>query len=184
MEEAIRDATSTGNRPRVLYTVPTAQNPTGAVMTMQRKREIYAICKVYDIIILEDDPYQFLQYPEDQDNVPGMDVEPGYLHLDTDGRVIRIDSFAKSVAPGFRLGWVTAVPDIMKSVICAVQGSTLGPNGPSQVMLHSILAHWGRAGFEKHVIQVQVRLFLLITSASFLAEISVSSLRKLFVFMI
>ena len=47
-------------RPRLLYTVPTGQNPTGATMTGERKKRIYDICVEYDVIILEDDPYYHL----------------------------------------------------------------------------------------------------------------------------
>ncbi|CAE6412939.1 unnamed protein product [Rhizoctonia solani] len=51
-------------RPHVMYTIPIGQNPTGAVMDAKRKQDIYEICVKYDIIIVEDDPYYFLQYPE------------------------------------------------------------------------------------------------------------------------
>ena len=51
-------------RPHVVYTVPVGQNPTGATMGAQRKKEIYAIAVKYDIIIIEDDPYYFLQQGE------------------------------------------------------------------------------------------------------------------------
>ena len=50
------------NIPRILYTVPTAGNPTGFSLTLERKREIYSIAREYDLLLLEDDPYYYLQF--------------------------------------------------------------------------------------------------------------------------
>ena len=56
-----------------------------------------------------------------------------YLSLDRDGRVVRVDSFAKFLAPGLRLGWVTAPPDLLEKLVMAIQAHTVGPCGLSQV---------------------------------------------------
>lgn len=101
---------------------------------MERRREIYHICQQFDIIIVEDDPYWFLQYPSAAEEerrsrgeyspkstpVPTTvasggykfldSLVPSYLSIDVDGRVIRLDTFSKSIAPGCRLGWLTAQP--------------------------------------------------------------------------
>ncbi|KDN51005.1 hypothetical protein RSAG8_00634, partial [Rhizoctonia solani AG-8 WAC10335] len=101
-------------RPHVMYTIPIGQNPTGAVMDAERKQEIYDVCVKYDIIIVEDDPYYFLQYPEYKrkserslrNHIPSkVDPEtsrrfldtlaPSYLKIDHQGRVIRLDTFSK-----------------------------------------------------------------------------------------
>lgn len=111
------------------------QNPTGGVLSVKRRQEIYEICQRFDLLIVEDDPYWFLQYPSAAKNEarsrggdPGLsssdDTEPtnssgfefldalvpSYLSVDVDGRVIRLDTFSKSIAPGCRLGWLTAQP--------------------------------------------------------------------------
>lgn len=52
-----------GHVPKLLYLVPSCSNPTGTTQTLQRKREIYAVCQQHNIVILEDDPYAFLQFP-------------------------------------------------------------------------------------------------------------------------
>lgn len=78
--------------PKVLYINPTGCNPTGAVVGEQRKREIYSVCSEYDILILEDDPYYFLHF---------LDENPkSFLSMDVDGRVIRFDSFSKILSSG------------------------------------------------------------------------------------
>lgn len=106
---------SKGPRPRMLYTVPTGQNPTGATMLADRRREVYAICSKYDVVIVEDEPYYCLfmdkyvprgaqlspvaQAARDAEKDEGRkgdeaflkSLPPSFLHFDTDGRVIRFD---------------------------------------------------------------------------------------------
>jgi DNA-binding transcriptional MocR family regulator len=109
-------------------------NPTSGVLSIQRRRELYALCCKYDIIIVEDDPYWYLQFPsaaEAEARSKGLgtprqtkaykppkssgfafldSLVPSYLSVDTEGRVVRLDTFSKTVAPGCRLGWITAQP--------------------------------------------------------------------------
>jgi len=68
-------------RPKVLYANPTGANPSGTVLPAERKREIYDICSEYDILILEDDPYYFMQFSDRR--------EASFLSMDRDCRVIR-----------------------------------------------------------------------------------------------
>ena len=77
--------------PRLMYINPTGANPTGTVMSAKRKKEIYDICCEYDILILEDDPYFYLQLCEEK--------TPSIWSMDHEGRVLRFDSFSKI------LGW-------------------------------------------------------------------------------
>eukprot|EP00878_Enallax_costatus_P044444 GHUV01053073.1.p1 GENE.GHUV01053073.1~~GHUV01053073.1.p1 ORF type:complete len:197 (-),score=38.95 GHUV01053073.1:140-730(-) len=60
--------------PRVLYTIPMGQNPTGSVMSQQRMREVYDLAQKWDLVIIEDDAYYWLQYPHGPDNVPGLNL--------------------------------------------------------------------------------------------------------------
>ena len=59
-----------------------------------------------------------------------------YLSMDVDGRVIRLDSFSKFLAPGMRLGWCTAHPDFLQKLLFALHASTMGPCSFSQVSAH------------------------------------------------
>ncbi len=122
-----------GARPHFIYSVTMGHNPTGTVISVQRRREIYAICQRFDIIIVEDDPYWYLQFAsagereaESRGELPKPAVPytpptptgyefldsliPSFMSIDVDGRVIRLDTFSKTVAPGCRLGWITAQP--------------------------------------------------------------------------
>jgi DNA-binding transcriptional MocR family regulator len=152
--------------PRLLYVIPTGQNPTGSVASSQRITEVYTVCQDFDIFILEDDPYALLRFPScyvtgggsDQTPLPGLHglcPMPSYLGRDTDGRVVRLDSFAKSIAPGLRLGWATAAPMIADRMAMAVQATSLGGAMLSQATLAHVLASWGEQGLHEHLSKLQ-----------------------------
>ena len=148
-------------KPHVLYTVPSGQNPTGATMGVQRRRDIYAVCQKHDVFILEDEPYYFLQmepYVKGGESVETKALEsvegfldslmPSLLSLDVDGRVLRMDSFSKVVIPGSRMGWVTASEQVIERYIRHAEVASQGPAGLSQVVLHKLLdEHWGHEGY-------------------------------------
>ena len=151
-----------GQRPRLMYTVTMGHNPTGGVLSVRRRREIYALCSKYDVIIVEDDPYWYLQYPSAAEaeaksrslpkpEPPTADrkgqkssgyefidsLVPSYLSMDTDGRVIRLDTFSKTIAPGCRLGWITAQPAFIERLTRSAP--PLRPlNNPHLTDLHRI----------------------------------------------
>lgn len=174
LERAQRVARQGGPRfPKVLYTVPTGHNPTGCSITPERRRAVYRLCRQYGLLIIEDDPYMYLQYGAavpprqqgsscsgivhvDPGSMPGLQgLGPTYLSLDVDARVIRVDSFAKFLAPGLRLGWVTAPPPLAEKLVAALQAHTVGPCSLSQVVVAQMLAAWGDAGLCAHLRRVQ-----------------------------
>lgn len=86
----------------------------------------------------------------------GLNVETGFLQVDTDGRVMRVDSFSKILAPGLRLAWVTSTP---KNIVHCLNASflpSLGPSMTSQGIAYSMLHAWGLTGFEKYIKNIQV----------------------------
>ncbi|EMD37939.1 hypothetical protein CERSUDRAFT_152554 [Gelatoporia subvermispora B] len=140
-----------GRKPHVLYTVPCGQNPTGTTLNIERRRSIYAIAQRHDLIIIEDDPYYFLQYPPDR--ITPHPLVPSFLSLDTDGRVIRLDSLSKVLAPGLRLGWLTSSSAFHAHLIALTDSSTQHPHGLGQAFLAELLSPsgWGLAGFDRWV---------------------------------
>lgn len=160
------DESSSGRRPHVLYTVPSGQNPTGATQGERRRRAIYEVARRWDVFILEDEPYYFLQMEPYQKGgsrtVEGGAVAaatmpvndflggliPSLLSMDVDGRVLRMDSFSKVVVPGSRLGWVTGSEQIIERYIRHAEVCNQGPSGFSQVILHKLLdEQWGHEGY-------------------------------------
>jgi len=157
-------------KPHLLYTVPTGQNPTGATQSAQRRRELYAVCQKHDIYIIEDEPYYFLQMqPYTGPNAPNVPppashadfldkLVPSYLSMDIDGRVLRLDSFSKVIAPGSRIGWVTASAEIVDKYSKHADLSTQNPSGMSQLILFKLLEeHWGHAGYLDWLIHIRMQ---------------------------
>lgn len=153
-------------RPHVMYTVPVGQNPTGATMGGTRKKEIYDICVEFDVIIVEDDPYYFLQFGKympktervyntshatgdvDEEAAYVASLAPSYLKFDYQGRVIRLDTFSKTVAPGSRLGWFTCNEVFAERLERQGESSTQAPCGFGQAIITQLLTkQWGYAGY-------------------------------------
>lgn len=108
---------------------------------------------------MEDDPYYFIQLglykTANQAIEPPTSVEdyvktlvPSYISIDVDGRVLRMDSFSKIIAPGARMGWVTASEQVIERMVRAHEVSVQNPSGFSQIAIFK-LRHdsWGHLGF-------------------------------------
>ena len=150
-------------KPKLLYTIPTGQNPTGSSLSDDRKEEIYKIAQKHDFIIIEDEPYYFLQVGEyikdlNQRAKIETDVRPTheeflkslaktFLSIDTEGRVIRMDSFSKVLAPGTRLGWITGSKRLLKAYISLHEMTIQAPAGFTQAIVSSTLHKWGQSGY-------------------------------------
>uniref|UniRef100_A0A0B8RQC7 Kynurenine/alpha-aminoadipate aminotransferase, mitochondrial n=1 Tax=Philothamnus irregularis TaxID=1899461 RepID=A0A0B8RQC7_9SAUR len=129
--------------PKFLYTIPNGGNPTGASLTTERKKEIYQLARQYDFLIIEDDPYYFLQF-----NKPWA---PTFLSMDIDGRVIRTDSFSKILSSGLRIGFLTGPKPLIDRVILHIQVSTMHTSTFTQLIIAQLLQQWGLKGFLDHV---------------------------------
>jgi len=98
--KAAAQALAEGARPRLLYTVPTSGNPTGITVPVERRRALVAAAAACGVTIVEDDVYRELAY-----DAP---APPSLWSLAAPGGVVRLGSFSKTLAPGLRLGWLTA----------------------------------------------------------------------------
>lgn len=185
------NASKTGARkPHVLYTVPTGQNPTGSTQSASRRRAIYDVCQKHDVYILEDDPYYLLQLhsrtshgqPPPKRSVGEFlaSLPPSYLSIDTDGRVMRLDSFSKTLAPGTRMGWVTASEQIIERFIRHSETASQGPSGFSQAIVYKLVDEkWGHTGFLNWLQRLQAgytdrRDVMMIAFDKFLPKLIVS----------
>ncbi len=104
-------------RPKFIYLTPTFSNPTGVTIAAERRKAIAEITGKYGVPVIEDDPYGELRYK-------GTPV-PTIKSFDRSGNVIYLSTFSKTVAPGLRLGWVTAEPGLMSKLVLAKQGTDL-----------------------------------------------------------
>jgi len=108
--KALRDE---GIRPKMIYTIPTFQLPTGVCTSLDRRRRLLELADEYDVMVLEDHVYADLRV--EGDHIPSL------LQLDTTGRVIQAHSFSKIVAPGIRLGWMTAGAEVIGALAAVRQ---------------------------------------------------------------
>ncbi|PVV02569.1 hypothetical protein BB560_002974 [Smittium megazygosporum] len=160
----------TGSRPlRVVYMIPTGHNPAGCTMSLTRRHEIYKVCQKHDIIIIEDDPYYFLQFNDAPVVKPGQETEeylkhlpgteklvPSILSIDTDGRVLRLDTVSKLLAPNMRLGWITGQAQLLEKIRYHNETTVQQPCGFTQGIASMLLNNvWGPQGFIKHVLYLQ-----------------------------
>ncbi|CAH2058464.1 unnamed protein product, partial [Iphiclides podalirius] len=113
--------------PKILYVVPTGSNPTGLIITEQRKKELYELACRYDFLIIEDDPYMFLNYSGER--------TASFLSLDVCGRVLRLDSVSKALSAGLRLGWLTAPAALVERAELHSQAELLHPSTLSQAII-------------------------------------------------
>ncbi|KAJ3534237.1 hypothetical protein NM208_g7622 [Fusarium decemcellulare] len=159
-------------KPFLLYTIPTGHNPTGVTQTIQRRKEIYSIAEKHDLLIIEDDPYYYLQFPAQGDvkstdkaqsphKVSELDAYlqsllPSYLSLDASGRVIRLDSTSKTLGPGLRCSWMTSNSDIASKILNHHDVGVVCPSGLSQLAMSHLLDDiWGHHGFTQWLVYLR-----------------------------
>jgi DNA-binding transcriptional MocR family regulator len=118
-------------RPRLIYTLPTFQNPTGTVMSQERRRRLLLLAKRYQTPILEDDPYGEI-YFEDKRPQP-------LKAMDTNGQVLYLSTCSKILAPGLRVAWLAAPEPMIERLSLHKQVFDLNTNALGQWVVSEIL---------------------------------------------
>ena len=144
LEEALRAG------PKFIYALPNFQNPTGVTLSMERRRKLLELADQYGVPIVEDDPYGQLRY--DGDHLPSIVVLDSQFRDDGTacyrGNVIYLSTFSKTLAPGLRLGWVVAPPEVIGKLVQAKQGADLHTATFNQFVAYEV----SRAGFlDRHI---------------------------------
>ena len=116
------------HRPRLLYTIPTHQNPSGISMSAARRMEVLALCRSHNALLVADEVYHLLTYT-------GSPPPPFAAHAN-DPAVLSLGSFSKILGPGLRLGWLHAAPERMAALTAwgvTASGGGLSPFSASIV---------------------------------------------------
>jgi 2-aminoadipate transaminase len=139
LETRLLERARTGRRaPKLIYEMPEFHNPTGVTLSEARRRALLDIAERHDLLILEDDPYRRIRFE-------GQPVPP-LSSLDGGGRVVSLGTFSKLLAPGIRVGWVAAAPDIVGRM------AALKADGGSCPFTQRMIIEYCRAGrFEPHI---------------------------------
>jgi len=135
LEEACRESS-----PKAIYCVPTIQNPTGALMSQERRQEVARVARAHDLLIIEDDVHAFL-----------LDNPPAPLSLAAPERSIYLSTISKSVTFGLRTGFIVA-PDRMVERIRAGVRSTIWMPSP---LTTELTARWLTDGTADHIAQIK-----------------------------
>jgi 2-aminoadipate transaminase len=130
--------------PKFIYTVPSGHNPGGVALSLERRRHMLEIAKRFDLLILEDDPYQLVK-------LDGSDPLPSIQSMDDEGRVVRLDSFSKVFAPGLRIGYTTGPSEIVRQFVLFKQSSNLHTSTFIQAVLHKYMTTAGHDAFRAHI---------------------------------
>ena len=117
-ETVLNQVKAEGKQVKFLYMIPDFQNPSGESLTLEERQMLVDLAAEYDFLIVEDSPYRELRY--EGEPVPTM------YSLSPD-RVIHLGSFSKIFAPGFRLGWAIAHPDLLDKIYVCKQSLDLCP---------------------------------------------------------
>ena len=115
--------------PKIFYSIPNFQNPTGITYSLKKREEIGEIFNQQSTVYVEDNPYGEIRFM-------GKDLPPVKSYLKNS---ILLGSFSKIVSPGIRLGWIVADNEIMKHLITAKQASDLHSNILTQMIVHMYL---------------------------------------------
>jgi 2-aminoadipate transaminase len=121
LEDVHARLTREGRRVRFLYVVPNFQNPTGLLIGLDKRLRLLEWASSRNVLLLEDDPYRELYF---EDSTSEADVRPIRAD-DTEGRVIYLSSFSKTLAPGFRVAWVDAPAPLAAKLEFAKQAEDL-----------------------------------------------------------
>lgn len=117
LEKKLEELKIANDLPKFIYLIPDFQNPAGITYPETRRAELLAIAEKYDILVVEDSPYRELRFDGEEQKM--------MFELDKSGRVIVLGTFSKTLAPGFRMGWVIASEEIIEKYITAKQATDL-----------------------------------------------------------
>jgi len=140
------------SRPQFLYLIPSFHNPTGYSLSQERRERVVQLAKEHDLLIVADEVYHFLNYGS-------QPFTPIAFHTDAKN-VISLGSFSKILAPGLRLGWLQAHPDIIKRfAACGLLDSGGGMNPFTSAVVRGVIESGGlenNIGKLRHIYQNQV----------------------------
>ncbi len=136
--------------PKFIYVLPNFQNPSGVTLSLERRRQLIELADRYGVPIVEDDPYGQLRY--EGENLPSVVVLDDQFRDQGDtcyhGNVIYLSTFSKTLAPGIRLAWVVAPPEVIRKLVQAKQGADLHTATFNQMVAYEV----SREGFlDEHI---------------------------------
>jgi 2-aminoadipate transaminase len=132
LESTLEQLDGEGRRPKLIYSVPSFQNPAGVTMSLERRQRLVELARSRELLVVEDNPYGLLRF--------GGEPLPPLYQLDGGDFVIYIGTFSKILSPGIRLGWAVAPPPVMEKVVLGKQASDLCTSTLTQYFVREYFA--------------------------------------------
>ncbi|WP_293428586.1 aminotransferase-like domain-containing protein [Phreatobacter sp.] len=132
----LEDLKAKGVRPKYIYTIPTVQNPTGSIMSLERRHELLALSREFGVPIFEDECYADLVW---------AGTRPPALYALDPSRVIHVGSFSKSLAPALRIGYIVANWDVLSRIVATKSDAGSG------ALEQMVVAEYVETRFDAHV---------------------------------
>lgn len=131
LEEKLEELKKQGKSPKMLYVIPSYQNPTGAVLPENNRKKVVDLAHQYDFLVVEDDPYSLLTFE-------GEKPRP-IKSFDDEGRVIYISTLSKVISPGLRIGFVLANSILINRYSMVKQALDLHTSTLTQLIAEELL---------------------------------------------
>jgi len=144
LEERIAEAKAAGKRMKGIYVIPDFQNPSGITMSLDRRKRLLEIARREDLLVFEDDPYGKLRFA-------GAPI-PSICSLDTEGRVILLLTFSKTLSAGLRLAVMLARGELMDALVRAKQPTDLCT---SKLTQHMAARYMNEYGLDRHLEEIR-----------------------------
>lgn len=137
LARTLTELAEAGTPPRYIYTIPTIQNPTATIMSLERRRQLVALAKAHDVPIFEDECYSDLIWAGER--------PPAVYAVDDSARTVFLGTFSKSIAPALRVGYVVAPWNLMSRLLACKSDAGSG------ALEQMVLAEFCPGHFEQHV---------------------------------
>lgn len=115
-------------KPKLIYLVPTFQNPTGRTLPLQRRKAVADLLSRHEVVLIEDDPYANLRY--------SGEALPAIMSFDQSEQTVYLGSFSKLISPGMRVGFAIARGGLFRKLVIGKQGTDVHTSNLSQVIIH------------------------------------------------
>ena len=138
--DALEDVLSKTMNIKLIYVIPTFQNPTGKTWNLERRKRLAELSAQYGVAVVEDNPYGELRFEGES--------LPSVKSFDTIGNILCTGSFSKIFCPGFRIGWIAGDKDIIRKYVLVKQGTDLQCNTIAQMTIAEYLK---RYDIDKHI---------------------------------
>lgn len=141
--DALENVLSSTQNIKLIYVIPTFQNPTGRTWSLDRRKKLAELSSKYGIAVIEDNPYGELRFENEH--------LPAVKSFDKVANILYLGSFSKIFCPGFRIGWIAGDKDIIRKYVLVKQGTDLQCNTIAQMTIAEYLK---RYDIDKHIANI------------------------------